>query len=297
MHIRISKTIAIMTICLSYCGYSNAIEQQNKTEKLRIKQVIPTIDFQFTDSGIQVDTKQIDQDVKTWLIKSGLKLYDSNRSQASETYNLHIKVAGHRSEDNIYWHAISAECYPLNSTETHDNNSPTISQQNKSLLTAAHILGQNGEIDFYNNIIKTLKRVISETTGVSEVQTGSHPLDAFGTAPGVKRGGNFTSVLPNGSIEDLRVNNYSFEPLKIIRQPPPPNYPQIAKSKGIQGTVVVGVIVNKTGKPIIVEALSGPNELLECAIRYALSWEFEPGTINGNPKSTSFKLTLPFRLN
>jgi bla regulator protein BlaR1 len=87
-----------------------------------------------------------------------------------------------------------------------------------------------------------------------------------------------------------------FGKVKVVHQPPPPAYPAQAKEQKIQGTVVVELIVDKTGMPIKVEALEGPAELRETAENYARKWRFAPVKQKGKPVQVSFKLTMPFRL-
>ena len=88
----------------------------------------------------------------------------------------------------------------------------------------------------------------------------------------------------------------SSEPLKVRFQPPAPAYPPDAKRKGIQGPVVVELVVDENGIPVRARALNGPQALRGTAVTYALGWRFEPALHGGKPVATQFKLAMPFRL-
>jgi TonB family protein len=84
--------------------------------------------------------------------------------------------------------------------------------------------------------------------------------------------------------------------LKIMVKPAPPAYPAAARAQGIQGTVIVAVIVGLDGKPRATRALCGPREFHALAEAYAASWKFSPPTFEDRPSEGQFVLTLPFRL-
>lgn len=87
-----------------------------------------------------------------------------------------------------------------------------------------------------------------------------------------------------------------FKGFRIKRQPPPPPYPLKARGSRVQGTVVLEVAVNSKGIPTTAVALSGPGTLVDSAIGYALSWEFEPLVEGAMPRAQKLRLAMPFRL-
>jgi bla regulator protein blaR1 len=88
----------------------------------------------------------------------------------------------------------------------------------------------------------------------------------------------------------------AFSQIKVRNQPPAPSYPADAKIKGIQGTVVVEVLIDEQGGVTKVEAVSGPEELRPTAETYAGTWTFEPCLVNGRPVKARFPLVMPFKL-
>ncbi|MGB2887989.1 MAG: energy transducer TonB [Candidatus Acidiferrales bacterium] len=63
--------------------------------------------------------------------------------------------------------------------------------------------------------------------------------------------------------------------LKVIKTVDP-DYPAQAVKKHIEGTVVMSIVVGKSGKVSGVTVLSGPPELLQASIDAVNQWEFEP---------------------
>jgi TonB family protein len=82
------------------------------------------------------------------------------------------------------------------------------------------------------------------------------------------------------------------KPTKMVR----PSYPKSARSAGIQGKVVVYVVIEKTGKVGRVEPISGPKELWSATVDAVSQWMWEPFSFNGNPVRVRTKATISFVL-
>jgi protein TonB len=78
----------------------------------------------------------------------------------------------------------------------------------------------------------------------------------------------------------------------------PPHYPRVARRRGYSGTVVVQVLVNRSGRAEEVQlASSSGHRILDKAALSAVSeWRFEPGTKNGIPVSMRVKVPVRFSL-
>ena len=75
------------------------------------------------------------------------------------------------------------------------------------------------------------------------------------------------------------------------------HYPDEAQNNEIQGTVVVQFIVDKEGKVSDVEAISGPNELREEAMRVIRkSGNWTPAVQNGRQVKSYKKQPIVFKL-
>jgi len=93
-----------------------------------------------------------------------------------------------------------------------------------------------------------------------------------------------------------RVMDLEFTKVRIKFKPPTPEYPALARSARIQGTVVVEVLVDPEGVPTRARALEGPMLLRATAESYAMRWRFFPPLLNGVPQASRFTLTMPFTL-
>jgi TonB family protein len=75
-----------------------------------------------------------------------------------------------------------------------------------------------------------------------------------------------------------------------------PFYPAEARGKRIQGSVVLRVMIGRTGHVIGVIPVRGPNELLNAAIAAIHEWRYEPTYVDGDPAETQAEVTFVFRL-
>ena len=76
-----------------------------------------------------------------------------------------------------------------------------------------------------------------------------------------------------------------------------PVYSQFMLQTRIQGTVVLRVVVDKSGVPSKVSVISGHPVLTPAAIDAAKQWRYKPYLVNGNPveveTENTFKLVYP----
>ncbi len=85
------------------------------------------------------------------------------------------------------------------------------------------------------------------------------------------------------------------EPMIIFRAVP--EYPDIAKRAGIEGTVIVQVLLNKDGK--VKKALLGKTSdevFTESALAAAQKWVFTPALMQGKPVTVWVSIPFQFRL-
>ena len=75
-----------------------------------------------------------------------------------------------------------------------------------------------------------------------------------------------------------------------------PFYPAEARSKRIQGSVLLHLIIGRSGHIISVTPVRGPNELMNASIAAVREWRYEPTYVDGDPAETQADVTLVFRL-
>jgi TonB family protein len=75
-----------------------------------------------------------------------------------------------------------------------------------------------------------------------------------------------------------------------------PVYPELARRRGIQGTVLVHTIIDKDGSVIEAKYISGPPELTKAAIDAVSQWRFRPTLLEGIPVQVECIFELNFNL-
>jgi len=96
------------------------------------------------------------------------------------------------------------------------------------------------------------------------------------------------------SPEVLRVPSEQFYAKAKERHLPP--YPPIAKAARAESTVIVEILVSKTGDVICARSLSGHPLLRAAAVAVALKWKFEPIEASGNPAKVVGTVAINFKL-
>lgn len=78
-----------------------------------------------------------------------------------------------------------------------------------------------------------------------------------------------------------------------------PRYPRRARKKGLEGTVLLEVLVDETGKvkDLKLQRSSGHAILDKAATASVKKWLFAPGTVNGRPEKMWVKVPIRFELN
>lgn len=77
---------------------------------------------------------------------------------------------------------------------------------------------------------------------------------------------------------------------------PTPTYPEHARRMRTQGTVVVDVVIDETGKVISARASAGPQPLSDAAVQAALRARFSPTKLSGQPVKVSGVINYKFSL-
>ena len=78
----------------------------------------------------------------------------------------------------------------------------------------------------------------------------------------------------------------------------PPVYPELARQKGWQGTVMLKTLVEKDGScaQVVVEKSSGHVVLDEAALNAVKNWEFSPARIGNEPYAVLTRVPIRFVL-
>ncbi len=82
---------------------------------------------------------------------------------------------------------------------------------------------------------------------------------------------------------------------RVVTQPAP-NYPSFARDAGIQGDVVLGVLVGADGRVTGVRVLSGQQLLAQAAVDAVRRWRYQPYILHGRPIPVDTTVTVRFTI-
>jgi protein TonB len=74
-------------------------------------------------------------------------------------------------------------------------------------------------------------------------------------------------------------------------------YPAIARTAGIQGTVVVEAVISRAGSIESLRVVSGPLMLQNAALEAIRAAKYRPYKLNGEPVEVQTTITVNFRIN
>jgi protein TonB len=68
----------------------------------------------------------------------------------------------------------------------------------------------------------------------------------------------------------------------------------MAKSAGVEGSVVIDVSIDPSGKVAATKVLSGPVMLREAALDAVRRWKYQPASLDGSPVAVHMTVTIQF---
>lgn len=109
------------------------------------------------------------------------------------------------------------------------------------------------------------------------------------TRPGAEASGRPAPAVPGTAQATTRVQP------RMVRGPKP-EYPLIARQRGVSGAVTVLFTVAADGSIRNARATDGPALLRDAAVQAVRKYLYEPGLVNGKPADTEVSLSLNFSL-
>ncbi|HEX4068024.1 MAG TPA: TonB family protein [Acidobacteriaceae bacterium] len=76
----------------------------------------------------------------------------------------------------------------------------------------------------------------------------------------------------------------------------PPQYPEVARSAHVTGTVVLRAVVSKSGGIEQLQLVSGPPLLAKAAMDAVTQWRYRPTVLNGQPVEVDTTISVVFSL-
>ena len=132
-------------------------------------------------------------------------------------------------------------------------------------------------------------------TDVGEVDTGSTIDGAVLGSGGIERFSDLTPPPAPAPTQTVRVGGTVTAPTKI--HDVAPAYPQLARSAGIQGIVIIQATIGVDGSVVGAEVLRPVPFLDQAALDAVRQWRFTPTRLNGVPVAVIMTVTVNFRLN
>jgi TonB family protein len=90
----------------------------------------------------------------------------------------------------------------------------------------------------------------------------------------------------------VRLTSADIRPTKTVK----PLYPEAARKAGIDGVVVLEVVVAKDGSVESTRALNGPRQLVPSASEAVKQWKWEPFLLNEKPVRVATRVSVSFEL-
>jgi protein TonB len=75
-----------------------------------------------------------------------------------------------------------------------------------------------------------------------------------------------------------------------------PEYPEDARRRGLEGQVILKVVVSETGEVVRVDVLRGDEPFVTAAVRTVRSWRYSPALVDGQPAAVFRIVKIPFQL-
>jgi TonB family protein len=133
-------------------------------------------------------------------------------------------------------------------------------------------------------------------TGVAPADEPAPATGVVGSVPGGQPGGIVSSA-PSSKPdvpERVRVSPGVSQGLLVTRVAP--EYPDEARRGRIQGTVLLTVVIGKTGDVTKIKVVSGHPMLVSAAMDAVQQWKYKPYLLQGNPVEVITSIQVNFAL-
>lgn len=145
----------------------------------------------------------------------------------------------------------------------------------------------------------------STSPATSKPTNAMNPDGQVGQAPAPARRGDARQPSPlasSGSANAsnslssrrIRVGGAIRPPRKLVNLDPV--YPEDARTAGIEGIVVLDIVIGGDGSVIQTQVVRSIAELEQAAIDAVMQWKFEPTLLNGEPVEVQMNVAINFTL-
>jgi protein TonB len=153
----------------------------------------------------------------------------------------------------------------------------------------------NSQLNAPSRISKDLKNQDSEAAPSSNFAAGG--LEGLGGSGGGVGAGMGSHAAPNVKFASPKFVTISSGVAQgMLVQRTTPNYPAIAKTARVAGTVVLEATISKSGSIESVKAVSGPEMLRQAAVDAVRSWRYKPYMLDNQPIEMQTTVNVVFSL-
>jgi protein TonB len=111
---------------------------------------------------------------------------------------------------------------------------------------------------------------------------------------GLKEQSSSPSAQEQPAPQRVRVSSRVAQALRV--KSVPPHYPKDARAQGIQGSVVLNVVISKDGDVTDLKLTSGHPALAQAAIDSVKQWKYKPYLLNGQAVEVDTQVQVNFTL-
>lgn len=86
------------------------------------------------------------------------------------------------------------------------------------------------------------------------------------------------------------------EPPEPLESNANPEYPAEARTQGLEGMVIIKIVVEEDGSTRIVKVMRGDEPFVTAAVEAVKTWRFKPALVDGQPTAVFRILKIPFRI-
>jgi len=141
----------------------------------------------------------------------------------------------------------------------------------------------------------SLKKGDNEAAPTGNFAAGG--LENLGGAGGAVGAGLGSHAAPNVKFAQPKFVTISSGVAQgMLIQRTTPNYPSIAKTARVAGTVVLEATISKSGSIESVKAVSGPEMLRQAAVDAVRSWRYKPYMLDNQPIEMQTTVSVVFSL-
>jgi protein TonB len=161
------------------------------------------------------------------------------------------------------------------------------------------------QTDIVNGQLRTPTKIPKKVEIIKEEEAPPPMTGVVGGVPGGVPGGQMNGVIggiisnapmavPKVAVQRVRVSQGVTQGMVLHKVQP--NYPPLARTARVQGSVVLAAVIGKDGAIQNLHVISGHPLLTQAALDAVRQWKYRPYILNGEPVEVDTQVTVNFTL-